>query len=85
MILASDRDERRGRLDELAPLQQGDFERIFEAMGGLPVTIRLLDPPLHEFLPRALPRRRRAAGGSAAKQSDERCEARAHAGPGASR
>ena len=44
-------DERRERLDELAPLQQGDFEGLFEAMEGLPVTIRLLDPPLHEFLP----------------------------------
>jgi pyruvate,orthophosphate dikinase len=51
VILATDRDERRARLDELAPLQQGDFEGIFEAMAGLPVTIRLLDPPLHEFLP----------------------------------
>jgi pyruvate,orthophosphate dikinase len=52
VILATDRDERRARLDELAPLQQGDFEGIFEAMAGLPVTIRLLDPPLHEFLPK---------------------------------
>src|SRR5207253_7773838 len=48
------RDERsrRAALDELLPLQQGDFEGLFEAMAGLPVTIRLLDPPLHEFLPR---------------------------------
>ncbi len=51
MILAADRDERRAALDELLPLQQEDFEGIFEAMEGLPVTIRLLDPPLHEFLP----------------------------------
>ena len=51
VILATEVDERRERLDELAPLQQGDFEGIFEAMDGLPVTIRLLDPPLHEFLP----------------------------------
>jgi pyruvate,orthophosphate dikinase len=51
VILADDVDERRKRLDELAPLQQGDFEGLFEAMEGLPVTIRLLDPPLHEFLP----------------------------------
>jgi pyruvate,orthophosphate dikinase len=51
MILADDRDERRRRLDELLPLQQADFEGLFEAMEGLPVTIRLLDPPLHEFLP----------------------------------
>jgi pyruvate,orthophosphate dikinase len=51
MILAGDEEERRGALDRLLPLQQGDFEGIFEAMAGLPVTIRLLDPPLHEFLP----------------------------------
>ena len=38
-------------LNELLPMQQGDFEGIFEEMQGLPVTIRLLDPPLHEFLP----------------------------------
>jgi pyruvate, orthophosphate dikinase len=51
MILASGEDERRAALDRLLPMQQGDFEGIFEAMAGLPVTIRLLDPPLHEFLP----------------------------------
>jgi pyruvate,orthophosphate dikinase len=51
MIMASGEDERRSALDRLLPHQQGDFEGIFEAMAGLPVTIRLLDPPLHEFLP----------------------------------
>ena len=51
MILARDEDERRGVLERLLPMQQADFEGIFEAMAGLPVTIRLLDPPLHEFLP----------------------------------
>jgi pyruvate,orthophosphate dikinase len=51
MILARDEEERRAALDKLLPMQQGDFEGIFEAMAGLPVTIRLLDPPLHEFLP----------------------------------
>jgi pyruvate, orthophosphate dikinase len=51
MILARDEEERRGSLEKLLPMQQGDFEGIFEAMAGLPVTIRLLDPPLHEFLP----------------------------------
>jgi pyruvate, orthophosphate dikinase len=51
MIMASDEDERRAALDKLLPHQQADFEGIFEAMAGLPVTIRLLDPPLHEFLP----------------------------------
>ncbi|HXV33410.1 MAG TPA: pyruvate, phosphate dikinase, partial [Gaiellaceae bacterium] len=51
MILAATDEQRREALDRLLPLQQGDFEGIFEAMAGLPVTIRLLDPPLHEFLP----------------------------------
>jgi pyruvate,orthophosphate dikinase len=51
MILASDEQGRRAALDRLLPFQQSDFEAIFEAMAGLPVTIRLLDPPLHEFLP----------------------------------
>jgi pyruvate,orthophosphate dikinase len=51
MILASDEAGRRDALDRLLPFQQADFEAIFEAMAGLPVTIRLLDPPLHEFLP----------------------------------
>ena len=51
MILASDEAGRRDALDRLLPIQQGDFEGIFEVMAGLPVTIRLLDPPLHEFLP----------------------------------
>jgi pyruvate,orthophosphate dikinase len=51
MILASDEAGRRAALERLLPMQQGDFEGIFEAMAGLPVTIRLLDPPLHEFLP----------------------------------
>jgi pyruvate, orthophosphate dikinase len=51
MILADSESERRSALDKLLPFQQSDFEGIFEAMAGLPVTIRLLDPPLHEFLP----------------------------------
>jgi pyruvate,orthophosphate dikinase len=51
MILAEDEAARRAALDRLLPLQQSDFEGIFGAMAGLPVTIRLLDPPLHEFLP----------------------------------
>jgi len=51
MILADDEDGRRSALDRLLPFQQSDFEAIFEVMAGLPVTIRLLDPPLHEFLP----------------------------------
>ncbi|MBA2476577.1 MAG: pyruvate, phosphate dikinase [Actinobacteria bacterium] len=51
MILAADEAGRRSALDRLLPMQQADFEGIFEAMAGYPVTIRLLDPPLHEFLP----------------------------------
>jgi pyruvate, orthophosphate dikinase len=51
MIMAETSELRRAALAELLPLQQQDFEGIFEAMAGLPVTIRLLDPPLHEFLP----------------------------------
>ena len=51
MIMAEDEAGRRAALDELLPLQQADFEGIFAAMAGLPVTIRLLDPPLHEFMP----------------------------------
>ena len=51
MILAEDAEERREHLGRLRPIQEGDFEGIFRAMRGLPVTIRLLDPPLHEFLP----------------------------------
>ena len=51
MILASDEEGRREALAKLLPMQRGDFEGIFEAMDGFGVTIRLLDPPLHEFVP----------------------------------
>lgn len=51
MIVAKDEAARRAALAKIEPMQQSDFEGIFEAMKGLPVTIRLLDPPLHEFLP----------------------------------
>jgi pyruvate,orthophosphate dikinase len=51
MILAQDPEGRRKALLKLLPMQRGDFEAIFRAMEGFPVTIRLLDPPLHEFLP----------------------------------
>ncbi len=51
MILASDEAGRRKALDKLLPIQREDFEGIFEAMHDLPVTVRLLDPPLHEFVP----------------------------------
>ena len=59
MILASDEDERRAALAKLLPLQRRDFSSLFRAMAGRPVTIRLLDPPLNEFLP-AEPEVRRA-------------------------
>jgi pyruvate,orthophosphate dikinase len=64
MILADSESGRRAALDRLLPFQQSDFEGIFEAMAGLPVTIRLLDPPLHEFLP------------AEAQATDERMRAR---------
>ena len=51
MILAKDQADRRVFLDRLLPFQKQDFLGIFRVMDGLPVTIRLLDPPLHEFLP----------------------------------
>ena len=51
MILARDEKGRRKALDQLLPYQRGDFEGIFRELAGMPVTIRLLDPPLHEFLP----------------------------------
>ena len=51
MIVARDEGGRRRALEKLLPMQRSDFEGIFEAMDGYPVTIRLLDPPLHEFLP----------------------------------
>jgi pyruvate,orthophosphate dikinase len=53
MILASDEAGRRQALAKLLPMQRDDFEGLFEVMAGYPVTIRLLDPPLHEFLPHA--------------------------------
>ncbi|MCL2344071.1 MAG: pyruvate, phosphate dikinase, partial [Firmicutes bacterium] len=51
MIVATTVEQRKTALNKLLPMQRGDFEGIFKAMGGRPVTIRLLDPPLHEFLP----------------------------------
>ncbi len=53
MILATDEAGRRTALEKLLPEQRGDFAELFEVMAGLPVTIRLLDPPLHEFMPHA--------------------------------
>ena len=53
MILAETPEDRRSALDRLLPIQRADFKGIFKAMKGLPVTVRLLDPPMHEFLPTA--------------------------------
>jgi pyruvate,orthophosphate dikinase len=58
MILATDEKERRTALKKLLPFQRKDFTGLFKAMGGLPVTVRLLDPPLHEFLPHDLARKK---------------------------
>ena len=53
MIVSKTEEQRRTALAKLLPMQRGDFEALYEAMGGFPVTIRFLDPPLHEFLPTA--------------------------------
>jgi len=53
MILAETAEERQAAIDRLLPIQRSDFKAIFKAMRGLPVTVRLMDPPLHEFLPTA--------------------------------
>ncbi|HVZ69881.1 MAG TPA: pyruvate, phosphate dikinase [Rhizomicrobium sp.] len=70
MILADEKKDREAALAKLLPMQRGDFEAIFKAMEGLPVTIRLLDPPLHEFLPNTdeeIAEVARAAGGDPSK------------------
>ncbi|MCL5057745.1 MAG: pyruvate, phosphate dikinase [Actinobacteria bacterium] len=76
MILATTVEERQIALDKLLPMQRGDFYGILKAMEGLPVTIRLLDPPLHEFLPNAEElaveiTRLRLTGGSAAELAEK--------------
>ncbi|MEM9409089.1 MAG: putative PEP-binding protein, partial [Acidobacteriota bacterium] len=70
MILARDEERRAAALEKLLPMQQEDFEGIFRALAGLPVTIRLLDPPLHEFLPHG-----EKALARLAEQMDESIEA----------
>ena len=52
MILSKSKEDRNKALAKLLPHQKNDFKKIFKVMNGLPVTIRLLDPPLHEFLPK---------------------------------
>jgi len=61
MILSETVKGRKQALDQLLPMQREDFEGIFEAMAGLPVTVRLLDPPLHEFVPHALAQQKELA------------------------
>jgi len=52
MILSRSKEDRDSALEKLLPHQKDDFKKIFNVMSGLPVTVRLLDPPLHEFLPK---------------------------------
>ncbi len=91
MILAGESERRDEALAQLLPVQQQDFAGILEAMDGLPVTIRLLDPPLHEFLPREEAALEAMAGSSASRPrrwpprprrwpSSTRCSATAAAG-----
>ena len=77
LILADDDETRQSALDDLEPLQRGDFVEILAAMDGLPVTIRLLDPPLHEFLPdlTELTVKVALAGDSATKQDKKLLDA----------
>jgi pyruvate,orthophosphate dikinase len=77
MILAETEEQRRAALAKLLPLQREDFEQIFRVMGGRPVTIRTLDPPLHEFLPHAEAEQRELAAqmGIAAERIHARVEA----------
>ncbi|MEL6366286.1 MAG: pyruvate, phosphate dikinase, partial [Pseudomonadota bacterium] len=73
MILADTEAERRAALDKLLPMQRGDFAELFRVMAGLPVTVRLLDPPLHEFLPHSdheIEEVAKASGMDAAKLKD---------------
>jgi pyruvate, orthophosphate dikinase len=74
MILARSREEQRSALDRLRVFQQDDFAGIFRAMAGLPVTIRLLDPPLHEFLPDYTELRLRLVRAAAGGERDEEAE-----------
>jgi pyruvate, orthophosphate dikinase len=88
MIMAGDEAARREALAELLPLQQADFEGLLEAMAGLPVTIRLLDPPLHEFMPdrfelheRIAEARANGTDATALERSLERVQALAEGNP----
>jgi pyruvate,orthophosphate dikinase len=75
LILAETKDDRRAALDAIEPLQKQDFKEIFEAMDGLPVTIRLIDPPLHEFLPDLTDLTVKVATGDADENDEQLLEA----------
>ena len=79
MIMAPDEAGRRAALAQLLPFQRDDFHKLFRIMGDLPVTIRLLDPPLHEFLPHA---RRGTGGRGAGARRQHRGDAPARGGTG---
>ncbi len=83
MILAEDTTQRRRALRKLLPMQRGDFVKIFTAMDGYPVTVRLLDPPLHEFLPTAKSQFKELAGelGLTPKQVEAKVHSLAEANP----
>lgn len=68
LVLAATPEERQAALDALEPLQKADFTEIFQAMDGLPVTIRLIDPPLHEFLPDIVELSLKVAAGEATEK-----------------
>jgi pyruvate,orthophosphate dikinase len=76
MILADDEAGRRKALAKLLPMQRGDFEGLFREMDGLPVTIRLLDPPLHEFVPHDEAGQRTMAARWACPWARSRCGSR---------
>ncbi|MCK6529770.1 pyruvate, phosphate dikinase [Myxococcota bacterium] len=78
MILAETFEERKAALDRILPFQRRDFEGIFRAMAGLPVTVRLLDPPLHEFLPTTDAQVKALAEHSGMREADIRRKTREH-------
>ncbi len=85
MILADTPDEEAAALAELLEVQQTDFEEILEAMDGLPVTVRLLDPPLHEFLPSVEELRIKEADDGPQQGREEAARTRPRRGPSTTR
>ena len=64
MILADTKEQREKALAKILPMQQGDFEAMYKALEGKPMTVRYLDPPLHEFVPHVVRKRKRPWNGS---------------------